>query len=81
MIEDEWQAKIVREVAGVELEMAAINIFQKKEMEELVLKHVAKTIKKKSQDLYGKKRPSLLKSTNPGEMTKLTDVELDRELS
>ena len=80
VIHDEWRAKVIRQVASKEDEMAVRNILQQKELEECVLQRVEKSIQKECKDLCGRKQPSLLRATSPESLIKLTDIQLNEEV-
>ena len=80
VIHDEWRAKVIRQVAAKEDEMAVRNVLEQKELEECVLQRVEKSIQKECKDLCGRRQPSLLRATSPDSLIKLTDIQLNEEV-
>lgn len=80
VLAEEWKAKVIRQVATGEVEMAARNMLQHKNVEEVILRKVENMIQNECQDLCAKKNPSILRSTGPDHLVKLRDVQVHNEL-
>ena len=80
MADDNTSAKIIRQIAHGELEIAARNVMQQKTMKEIILKEVERDIQDECTALCFKKNPSILSRVSHDCLMQLTDTAIIEEL-
>ena len=80
LVDDNTSAKIIRQIAHGELEIAAHNVMQQKTMKEIILKEVEHDIQDECTALCSKKNPSILSRVSPDCLMQLTDTAVVDEL-
>ena len=80
IVDENTSAKIIRQIAHGELEMAARNVMQKKTMKETILKEVERDIQAECTALCSKKNPSILSKVSSDNLMQLTDTAIVKEL-
>ena len=73
-------AKIIRQIAHGELEMAARNVMQQKAMKETILRQVERDIQAECTALCSRKSPSILSKVSCKDLMQLTDTAIVKEL-
>ena len=81
IVEENTNAKIIRQIAHGELEMAARNVMNKKEMKETILKEVERDIQAEcTTALCSRKSPSIFSKVSSDDLVQLTDTAIIEEL-
>ena len=80
IVEENTNAKIIRQIAHGELEMAARNVMNQKEMKETILKEVERDIQAECTALCSRKSPSIFSKVSSDDLMQLTDTAIVEEL-
>ena len=79
IVEENTNAKIIRQIADGELEMAARNVMNQKEMKETILKEVERDIQVECTALCSRKSP-IFSKVSSDDLMQLTDTAIVEEL-
>ena len=80
IVEENTNAKIIRQIAHGKLEMAARNVMNQKEMKETILKEVERNIQAECTALCSRKSPSIFSKVSSDDLMQLTNTAIVEEL-